>query len=315
MRPLQYISSGTCLAASATWELALALPRYKDGPRAEAFAVASAFGRCVHAQLKQSGLPSVVCIFKPFIEGFAAGYCAAAAAYHSPPTSFVLVCVNGGDKPLNHAQQSMLAALPGLRASYSTNLLAPSAPWLFKPLPVGLCGNSTPEGFDALVARVRQAAPPWEERDPRLLVGPMRVAGRGKLRDSFLCLLKRPEFASHVRVVSHEDGRLAMGDFLSLLAAHRAVLSPPGSGYDCLRTWQAVAVGSVPLIVRDDAFDARLFDGTGAVALPRPEQLTAEALGLLLETIQRPPAGCADLLTMSHWKRVWAEELRAGHEN
>ena len=62
--------------------------------------------------------------------------------------------------------------------------------------------------------------------------------------------------------------------------------------------------------------DARLFDGTGAVALPRPEQLTAEALGLLLETIQRPPAGCADLLTMSHWKRVWAEELRAGrHEN
>ena len=35
---------------------------------------------------------------------------------------------------------------------------------------------------------------------------------------------------------------------------------------------QAVAVGTVPLVTLDAAFDARLLQGTGPVAIPRPEQ-------------------------------------------
>ena len=49
--------------------------------------------------------------------------------------------------------------------------------------------------------------------------------------------------------------RLPFQDYLEELGRHHYVLSPPGKGYDCTRTWEAVAMGCVPLILRDETFD------------------------------------------------------------
>ena len=312
MRSQQWLSAGACLAETIGYELAMALPRYGDLQAAEAFDVAETFGRALHAELLLRGSgrpdssPPMVTLFKPFIEGFASGF-RGAAKDCEVPVGFVLICVNGGDKPLTRAQQAVLASLPGLCACYATNLLVPSDPKRFLPLPLGLTGTTTPTGFDALIARTCAEAPPWAERDRRLLVGPMRVAGRGKLRVAFLNLLERPEFASLVRIVKHEDGRLSQSDFFALIASHRATLSPPGSGYDCLRTWQAVALGSVPLVVMDSAFDPRLWERTGAAAIDRPEVLTPESLSAVLDGLVAPEPEYAVALEMRAWRRVWTE--------
>merc|ERR1712224_729712 len=35
-----------------------------------------------------------------------------------------------------------------------------------------------------------------------------------------------------------------------ILAGHKFVISPPGGGYDCHRTWVALALGVVPIILK-----------------------------------------------------------------
>ena len=52
--------------------------------------------------------------------------------------------------------------------------------------------------------------------------------------------------------------------------ATESTLSPPGRGYDCFRTWQALAVGTVPLVPEDPAYDARLLE-LGQRRLPPPK--------------------------------------------
>ena len=114
------------------------------------------------------------------------------------------------------------------------------------------------------------------------------------------------EYAHLVRV---ERSRLALEDFLALLAQHTCTLSPPGKGYDCFRTWQALAVSTVPLVMRDERFDPRLIDGTGPETLPPPEELTPSALEELLRRLQAPPPHVSARLEMAHWRRAWQGHL------
>ena len=49
--------------------------------------------------------------------------------------------------------------------------------------------------------------------------------------------------------------------------------SPPGNGYDCFRTWEALGVGTVPIVHDDGVFDMRLFDGTDAWITGHPNEV------------------------------------------
>merc|ERR1712039_671113 len=144
---------------------------------------------------------------------------------------------------------------------------------------------------------------PWLARDKRLLVAPMRITNR--LRKQYLDLFGGQEYADLVRIVS---GRLAFKDFLSLLSEHQSVLSPPGRGYDCGRTWQALSVGTVPLVVEDVMFDQRVHTTSGAEFIPHPEQLTAEKLKQLLSGLQ-DPGRFVEKLDVANWKSLWNSYL------
>tara|TARA_B110001452_G_scaffold89906_1_gene73828 strand:+ start:3025 stop:3444 length:420 start_codon:yes stop_codon:yes gene_type:complete len=115
--------------------------------------------------------------------------------------------------------------------------------------------------------------------------------------------------AEYAHLVRIERARLSLEDFLALLGEHTCTLSPPGKGYDCFRTWQALAVGTVPLVVRDERFDLRLIDGTGPEALPPPQELTPAALEELLGQLSAPPPHVAARLEMAHWRRTWHGHL------
>ncbi|CAE8596070.1 unnamed protein product, partial [Polarella glacialis] len=155
---------------------------------------------------------------------------------------FVLLALNGGDEPLTCDMQARLAQLPCLKACFGNNLHQPQDGHFFRPMPIGITAES-------LLYRVKIAARPWEERDSRLLIAPMRMNNR--LRGRYMEVLSSPCYSHIVRIVA---GRLTHEEFLVLLSEHQSVLSPPGRGYDCGRTWQALAVGTVPLVVNEETW-------------------------------------------------------------
>lgn len=215
---------------------------------------------------------------------------------------FVLVVSSTDDEPLTQKLQDKIASLPGMQACFAMNLHCPQAESLFYPLPIGFDPSRLRNGEHQL-DRVKQDALPWAQRDHRLLVTPM--ADRGILRRQYLKRLRHESYHHLVRVI---DGPVNFNDFMRLLGKHQSVLSPIGRGYDCFRTWEALAVGTVPLVVKDAAFDQRLFARTGSAYIPQPEELTPERLSELLSHLQ-DPGKHEKRLRVGHWKSLWEGHL------
>lgn len=57
-------------------------------------------------------------------------------------------------------------------------------------------------------------------------------------------------------------GKLTQKAYLRLLSKYSYVASPPGNGFDCHRTWEALCVGTVPLVL--DSTLNRFFKSMGA---------------------------------------------------
>ncbi|EDQ91244.1 uncharacterized protein MONBRDRAFT_6315 [Monosiga brevicollis MX1] len=77
-----------------------------------------------------------------------------------------------------------------------------------------------------------------------------------------------------------EPGRIERLALWTYYAQTQFVLSPPGVGYDCHRTWEALLMGAVPVVERRAAYDA-LFDQLPVIridnltALPEEDLLAA----------------------------------------
>merc|ERR1712228_1150724 len=106
-----------------------------------------------------------------------------------------------------------------------------------------------------------------------------------RLRAEYLTVLSRQEYGDMVHIV-HD--RLDLESFLTLLSRHQSVLSLPGRGYDCCRTWQTIAVGSVPLVFNDAKFDQRLHHDTGPRYIPSVDELSPTSLAIVLAGLGDP---------------------------
>mmetsp|Transcript_24117 Transcript_24117/g.61341 ORF Transcript_24117/g.61341 Transcript_24117/m.61341 type:complete len:135 (+) Transcript_24117:2-406(+) len=122
-----------------------------------------------------------------------------------------------------------------------------------------------------------------------------------RLRSEYLASLRRPEFAE---LVVLQEERLTLREFLSLVSRHKFVLSPPGRGYDCFRTWQAIALGTTPMVVNDPRFDQRLHNH-GCGWCPLPADLTASNLQDALEAAPDPAVSFRRVL-VQEWAREWS---------
>ena len=301
----ELVSLEAYLAHSAAWMHVPRLQTYREllGKRVEErHAIATRLGERLGDEVAARGTGAVLCVEKPYLEGFMRGFHASGSR-----APFVLLAINGGDSPLTATVQARLLTLPGLRACYAHNLHTPpsaAAATIMRPLPLGALplGASAAAG-DVALRHASTCARPWADRDPRLLVSPMRLNSR--IRERYLEVLSGAAYAPLVRIVSE---RLAFSDFLTLLASHRCALSPPGRGHDCFRTWQFLVVGTMPLVAHDAAFDARLLDA-GPVGIPAPEDLTPASLAALLAGL-RPPDQ-SDIL-LSSWTRRWHADLGSG---
>ncbi|CAE8671048.1 unnamed protein product, partial [Polarella glacialis] len=69
--------------------------------------------------LTDEGQPAVVCVEKPYLDGFIEGVA------QTIGVPFVLLALNGGDEPLTCDMQARLAQLPCLKACFGNNLHQP----------------------------------------------------------------------------------------------------------------------------------------------------------------------------------------------
>jgi len=319
-RKLHFLSPDTLLANSTGWHRAPKLDRFKRISKEGRYSVGERLGRNLRslileqqrelAALSPTPPPTLVCVEKAYVSGFLAGMARPSVdendSVHGdeieiPASSIVLLLVNGGDEPVTVPTMTRLAEHPWLAVCFATNLhVVPLSlnPARFRPLPLGAMPNNKACSNEAILHSVRASALPWNQHDSRLLVPPMAMKSRS--RRNYLNLLSQPQFA-HLVVVYSDPKRLNFEAFMTLISKHRAVLSPPGSGYDCFRTWQVLAVGAVPLIVHDPAFDLRLFDDTGAVFAPSLSELTPESLASVLGTVVDPATCAEDSVELESW--------------
>lgn len=289
---LRLLTRRALLAQSDSWGCMPTLSRYREVPGGERRRVGQAFGRRAAAQLAEPGArPSVLFVETPFLPGFVDGFLESSCT-----TPFVLLAVSGGDMPLTLEVQDRIAGLPCLVACFAHNLHAPRAPALFQPMPLGVLQEEP-------LQSLRHAVLPWPERDRRLLVTPMTRWGR--VRKEYLQVLSGDEYQHLVRVV---EERLDFESFLRLLSEHQSVLSPPGRGYDCYRTWQALALGTVPLVCFSTSFDQRLYEGSGPEYIPPPDKLTPDILQDLLTGLC-DPIRHAGHIEVDFWKSRWGSCL------
>jgi hypothetical protein len=63
------------------------------------------------------------------------------------------------------------------------------------------------------------------------------------------------------------------------------VLSPPGVGKDCHRTWESLAVGAIPIVLRDAPF-AQVYKGYPVVMVDSWDEITPSALAQWQQTLR-----------------------------
>lgn len=249
-------------------------------------------GRCLADALLTSQKPMVVLIERPYLEEFLD------AIRLQPSPQFVLLAVSTDDTPLEVKLQNRIKTITGLRQCFATNLHSAKDPSMFQPLPIGCCPE-TMLRHEAAVHKAMREALPWSQRDHRILVTPM--ADRGMLRKLYLRELRGAQYSHLVHIM---EGPVDFGTFIMQLSKHQSVLSPPGRGYDCYRTWEALAVGTVPLVVDDANFDSRLLQSAGCSYIPPARELSPQ----ILQEIQRrikDPKKHGHLAQVQHWKSLW----------
>eukprot|EP00931_Biecheleriopsis_adriatica_P025541 TRINITY_DN15649_c0_g1_i1.p1 TRINITY_DN15649_c0_g1~~TRINITY_DN15649_c0_g1_i1.p1 ORF type:complete len:393 (-),score=68.50 TRINITY_DN15649_c0_g1_i1:207-1385(-) len=257
-----------------------------------------------------------------------------------PPHPYVLVLIDG-DPPFEVETQTEFRKLPNLQAVYATNLQKAMDSGFFFPLPQGMCYHFPSGNYEEHILKVQPqlkssrrstfqpllmqdagsrsglisdtyqkiyaSSKPWALREKKLLIAPM---GRtSDIRDQYKARLKEPEFADMVEFWE-ETERVPIEQFLSKIAEYQFLLSPPGVGYDCFRHWEALAVGTVPMVLADPTMDLRVFDDTGANFIPPPDKLTSSSLAAALAN-GRDPSMHAKTLHADYWEKQWRKHLPA----
>lgn len=122
------------------------------------------------------------------------------------------------------------------------------------PIPIGLenvqyLRNGMPRDFDRI--RSRELKPP-KDRPINLLVA-FSLHTNPELRQQALIASKK---IPGVRILQNS---IYPYEYLELVSQSRFVLSPPGNGPDCHRTWEAIYLGAIPIVLKT-AWPFTLFD-------------------------------------------------------
>jgi hypothetical protein len=96
-------------------------------------------------------------------------------------------------------------------------------------------------------------------------------------------------------------------DFIDNCHSHNFVISPPGNGIDCHRTWEALYMGAIPIVKRSIITEA--FVDLPILIVEDWTVITEEILHIILEEFKTMKFNC-EKLTLSYWiNRINADRI------
>lgn len=167
------------------------------------------------------------------------------------------------------------------------------------PIPIGIenldhYNHGIPSLFD-------EAKRLYGQKIPRILFG-FSISTNPAVRTKAQHHLRQLKTADEV------EGRLNAADYTRLLSKYMFVASPPGNGIDCHRTWEAMYVGVIPIVLRSPLVE--YFSSCGLPLLiiddwSELDQYTEERLKKFYDTMRKK------LKETSLWMPYWDEKIHS----
>ncbi len=206
------------------------------------------------------------------------------------PEPFILVTHNG-DFPIT---RQLFESAPGCVSRWYGLNVDHSAPNLI-PIPSGM-ERPGGGGYSADYTKVPAA---WRSS-----------ASAGRRHLAFACWNEKNNPAARSTARAAFEGRSGIvwrdhgvthQDFLTMCGESRFVISPPGNGIDCHRTWEAMYMGAIPLVRRSHHTNG--FADLPMVAVENWDSLTNEMLAQTYARYERRAWGL-DKLFFPYWEDV-----------
>jgi len=138
------------------------------------------------------------------------------------------------------------------------------------PIPIGLANTRWPHGnVDKFMYAFKMHRKPWLERTIFLYVN--FDVGTNRIQRE-----KALSQASKIPNVQIVKDRITFERYLEEIGNAKYVLSPPGNGLDCHRTWEGLLMGAVPIVL-SSTLDP-LFEKTRSIIIDDWMKLTEEFL-------------------------------------
>lgn len=142
-------------------------------------------------------------------------------------------------------------------------------PKLF-PLPIGIMnlpyiGGNTKH----IVHAIKSAKPPKERPSDKLVYFNMIIRSNPKERGACSKALKDKPF-------TFNQERVPFGTYIRTMAQFKFAASPNGLGVDCHRTWEALLVGTIPIVTRSAI--CKMFEDLPVLIIDSWDQVTEEFL-------------------------------------
>ena len=107
--------------------------------------------------------------------------------------------------------------------------------------------------------------------------------------------------------VTYRKHGTSFKDFIENCHSHRFVISPPGNGIDCHRTWEALYMGAIPIVKRSILTES--FVDLPVLIVEDWSVLTEELLGIIYEEFQNRKFNY-EKATLSYWiNRINADRI------
>jgi len=225
---------------------------------------------------------------------------------------FSLISVNG-DAPFDPKLQQRICKYPQIKAVFAQNLMISDVDCNNRifPLPLGLSMHYNlpyhPLGIEEYYFILRKLQVLQQKpKLPRIMIPYMQMhtqhaqGSSGKSRKQFV-----DEFLDMPQVDVFE--KMDYFEMLSTMAEYAFVLSPLGNGYDCFRTWEIFAMGSIPIVVNDEAFNMGVHDGVDVWIVNGAEEVKANfenkyASIKLIDDDMMP-----DVMNLTFWKTIFQQ--------
>ena len=163
-----------------------------------------------------------------------------AQTFPSIPQPFVLISHNSDvSAPLEHQQY---LSNPKILMWYASN---PSHKNLEKlvAIPIGLSNTRWQQGnLDNITYALKYHRKAWSQRTSLLYVNFSPQSNRAQRDEAFHQATTIPQ----AQIIRH---RISFQTYLEHIGNTKFVLSPPGNGLDCHRTWESLLMGAVPIVL------------------------------------------------------------------